>query len=70
MEYKEFMKDIDKKIWKWNYAIPLGIVAYVISNLLGGASTTIGAAVGIFNLLIIIGVITGIVDLVKYFKNK
>lgn len=70
MEYKQFMKDLDKKIWKWNYAIPLGIVAYVISNLLGGTSTTIGAAVGIFNLLIIIGVITGIVDLVKYFKKK
>ncbi|MEK7088774.1 MAG: hypothetical protein AAB913_01435 [Patescibacteria group bacterium] len=70
MEYKEFTKDLDKKIWKWNYAIPLGIVAYVISNLLGGASTTIGAAVGIFNLLIIIGAITGIVDLVKYFKKK
>jgi hypothetical protein len=70
MEYREFIKNLDKKIYKWNYAIPLGVVAYVVSNLLGGASTTIGAAVGVFNLLIIVGIITGIIDLIRYFKNK
>ena len=26
MEYKEFTKDLDKKIWKWNYAIPLELL--------------------------------------------
>lgn len=70
MAYKEIAKDINRKIWKWNYAIPIGIVAMIISNLLGGTSTILGTAVGVFNILIIIGVITGIVDLVKFFKNK
>ena len=69
MGYKEFVKGIDKKILKWYFAIPLGFLAYFISNLLGGTSTLIGTTVGLFNILIIVGLISGIVDFIKYLKK-
>lgn len=66
MKYKEFVKNIDKKILKWNYAIPLGFLAYLLSNLFGGSNTIIGRAIGVFNILVFVGIITGAIDLIKY----
>jgi len=70
MTYREWANGLNKNILKWNYAIPLGIVAMIISNFFGGTSTIIGTAIGVFNILIIIGIITGLVDLIKYIINK
>jgi hypothetical protein len=70
MTYREWANGLNKNILKWNYAIPLGIIAMIISNFFGGASTIIGRAIGVFNILIIIGIITGFIDLIKYIIKK
>ncbi|MFA5729679.1 MAG: hypothetical protein WC938_00405 [Candidatus Paceibacterota bacterium] len=69
MTYREWINNLNKNILKWNYAIPLGLVAYGLSNLLG-TDTIIGRGIGVFNLLIIIGMITGLIDLIKYIIKK
>lgn len=70
MTYREWVNGLNKNILKWNYAIPLGIIAMIISNFFGGTSTVIGTAIGVFNMLIIVGIITGFIDLIKFIIKK
>jgi len=70
VSYRETVNKFNKKILKWYVAIPLGFVAYMISNALGGAYTLAGEVVGVFNVLIFVGVVTGIMDLFRAFNGK
>jgi len=38
VSYRETVNKFNKKILKWYVAIPLGFVAYMISNALGGVA--------------------------------
>ena len=71
--YKEFVRNLDKKIWNWRYALPIGVVALVVSNILhplGGTWNVIGDAIGILNLLILVAAFSAIGEMVRFFRGK
>ena len=70
MGQKSFVNRVaDKKIWKWYYSIPLGLCAVFLSNSIGN-DTLLGEFVGCFNLLILVGLISGASDIARHFRNK
>jgi hypothetical protein len=62
-----------KKIMGWRYAIPIGIAAIILANILakyGYIANSIGIAVGVFGWLAVYGIIMALLDLGKLIFNK